>query len=221
MRITTQILDESARKAGLQTVCGTTLLNGMNSTATKNPLLNAISKGNTAADKAEKSGYKKLGKEADQLQQKADVFAQEGEKSLFAKAKESGSSQEIYNAVKELVEQYNNTASALKNTTGPLNDYYRQMLKEAAQENSKALGSIGVTVSKNGTLGIDEDKLQAAGVEELEKILGGDSDFIKKTSFLASRISDNAQANRESRSSQYTASGTAYNAASGRYDFKG
>lgn len=221
MRITTQILNESAKKAGLPTINSTTLLNGMNSTTTKNPLLNAISKGNNTADQAKKSGYEKLGKEADQLQQKAEVFAEEGEKSIFARAKESGSNQEIYDAVKELIEQYNNTASALKNTTGPLNDYYRQMLKEAAQENSEALGSIGISVTKNGTLSIDEDKLHAASLEELEKVLGGSSDFTKKTAFLATRISDNAQANRESLSSQYTAAGTTYNAASGRYDFKG
>lgn len=221
MRITTQILNESARKAGLPAINSTTLLNGMNSTTTKNPLLNAINKGNSTADKAEKEGYDKLGKEADQLQQKADVFAEEGEKSIFARAKESGSNQEIYDAVKELVEQYNDTASALKKVTGPLNDYYRQMLKEAAQENSEALKGIGITVTKNGVLGIDEEKLQAATAEELEKALGGSSDFTKKTSFLAARISDNAQAGKESLTSQYTASGTVYNAASGRYDFRG
>lgn len=221
MRITTQILNESARKAGLPAINSTTLLNGMNSTTTKNPLLNAINKGNSTADKAEKKDYDKLGKEADQLQQKADVFAEEGEKSIFARAKESGSNQEIYDAVKELVEQYNDTASALKKVTGPLNDYYRQMLKEAAQENSEALKGIGITVTKNGVLGIDEEKLQAATAEELEKALGGSSDFTKKTSFLAARISDNAQAGKESLTSQYTASGTVYNAASGRYDFRG
>ncbi|MBD5460312.1 MAG: hypothetical protein HDR26_05130 [Lachnospiraceae bacterium] len=221
MRITTNILNESARKAGLTAVNSTTLLNGMNSTTTKNTLLNALNKGNNTADKAKKSGYEKLGKEADELQKKADIFAGEGEKSIFAKAKESGSNQEIYDAIKELVEQYNDTASALKSNSGPLNDYYRQMLKDAALENSEDLGSIGITVTKNGTLGIDEEKLHAADVDELEKVLGGSSDFIKKTSFLATRISDNAQANRDSLSSQYTASGTTYNAATGRYDFKG
>lgn len=221
MRITTQILNESARKAGLPEINSTTLLNGMNSTTTKNPLLNAVNKGNGTADKAEKSNYDKLGKEADQLLQKADVFAEEGEKSIFARAKESGSNQEIYDAVRELVEQYNDTASALKKVTGPLNDYYRQMLKEAALENSEALEKIGITVTKNGVLGIDEEKLQAATAGELEKALGGSSDFTKKTSFLAARISDNAQAGKESLTSQYTASGTVYNAASGRYDFRG
>lgn len=219
MRITNQMLNESARKAGLP-VNNVSLLNYINSSSLNNTLSGTLNKSSSAVDTAKKASYEKLEKSADALLQQAEIFTAEGEKSIFEKARESGSTQEIQEGVQELVENYNAAIKALKSASAPLNDYYRQMLQEAADENSELLESIGITVAKDKTLSIDADKLKAADVDTLKQALTGGT-FGKKTAFLASRISSNAQANIKSLSSQYNAAGNIYSAQANKFDFLG
>ena len=218
MRITTQMLNESARKAGLP-VNGTSLLNYINGNS-NNTLLNALNK-NSATDAATKTKYEKLEKAADQLSEAASVFMATGEDSLFSKARESGDSQNIYNAVEDFVGKYNSTISALKNTPSTLNDYYSQMLKSAASDNKETLESIGITVAKDGSLSINKDKLKEADIDTLEKVLGNTKGFTQKAAYVASRISDNAHTNQSSLSSQYSSTGSLYSALANKYNLYG
>ncbi len=220
MRITTKMLNESARKAGLP-VSNTSLLNYINSGSSKNTLLSALKKNSSPADTVRKSSYEKLEKEADQLLQKAEVFTDESGNSVFARARKSGSNQEIYDAAEALAKQYNSVTAALKKASGTLNDYYRQMLNEVVSDNSEGLKSIGISFAKNGTLSIDEEKLKATDTDTLEQVLGSANSFSSKVAFLATHISDNAQTNLDSLSSQYSLSGTPYSALTNKYNFWG
>lgn len=221
MRITTQMLNESARKAGLP-VNSVSLLNYINKGDSQNTLLSALNKKKaSAADTLKKNDYEKLNKEAEQLTQATESFLQEGENNLFERARSSGSTQEICDSVKEMLDSYNSTLKLLKSSPNTMNDFYRQMLTELAADNRESLESIGITFGKDGTASVDMEKLQAADIDSLEKMLGKDSDFSKKTAFLADRISDNAEANVESLSSQYNASGNSYYAAANKYEFWG
>lgn len=109
----------------------------------------------------------------------------------------------------------------LESAPGSLNDYYRQMLQEAASGNSEALASVGITVSGNGKMTVDSDKLKTADVDALEKALGTSGGFTSKVSFVAGRVSDNARAGAESITSQYGANGSLLAAAGSRYSFWG
>lgn len=220
MRITNQMLNESARKAGLP-VNHMSLLNYVNNTDSGNSLLNALNKSGSTENTVKKTSYEKLEKTAENLLQSAEIFTEEGEETIFSKAEESGDKQEIYDKVQTFVENYNSTLSALKNTSSPLDQYYYQMMQEAAEENSEKLGNIGITISKNGTAALDKAKLAAADIDTLEQTLGASSDFSKKVAFLASRISDNARTNAESLSSRYSAKGDVYSAMSNKYEFWG
>ncbi|MBD5548707.1 MAG: hypothetical protein HDQ97_15185 [Lachnospiraceae bacterium] len=218
MRITTQMLNESARKAGLP-VNGTSLLNYINGNS-NNTLLNALNK-SSATDAATKTKYEKLEKAADQLSEAASVFMATGEDSLFSKASESGDNQDVYNAVEDFVGKYNSTLSALKNTSGTLNDYYSQMLKSAASDNKEALGNIGITIAKDGSLSVDKDKLKEADIDTLEKVLGNTKGFTQKAAYVADRVSDNAHTNQSSLSSQYSSTGSLYSALASKYNLYG
>ncbi len=221
MRITNQMLNESARKAGLP-INYTSLLNYINNDSSNNTLLSALSKNRSSAvDTGTKSNYEKLQKTAEHLVQKAEIFTTEGEESIFAKARESDSNQEIYAGVEALVENYNNTLKALKTASTPLNDYYRQMLQEVANENSGALENIGITISKDGTAVLERDKLKAADTDTLEKALGTSGTFSTKVAFLATRISDNAQVNAKSLTNQYNSKGNISSSLSNQYDVWG
>lgn len=219
MRITTHMLNESSRKAGLP-VNNVSLLNYVQGNNSNSSLLSALKNKNTEAVNAtKKKDYEKLEKSADQLAERASHFTLD---TSFVKAKESGDNTELYDSAADLVESYNSTLKALRNTPGTLNDFYAQSLVDLVSDNSEALKGIGITVAKDGSLSLDKDKLKEADLDTLESVLGPKSNLTKKLSFLAGKISDNAGTNLDSLSSQYGAGGNAYTAAvSSKYNFWG
>lgn len=220
MRVTTQMLNESARKAGLP-IHNQSLLNYINGENTGNDLINALNQKTGSVNTEKKSAYEKLEQAADELRQKAETFTAEDESSLFTRAKESGNYQEIYDAAEALTDSYNAALKALGTVSGSLNNYYCQMLKEAAADNSEALEKIGITFSKDGTVVIDREKLKAADADSLEKALGASGTFASKIAFVAGRIADNAAANVQSLSSRYGSDGNLYSMLENQYDFRG
>lgn len=237
MRITTQMLNASAKKTGLPFSYGNSLLDYVNNNnaANGNTLLGALDQSsqsnqvlsgsigdiNTLLNSFNKNSYEKLGKQANQLAQAANVFTAQGEESVFEKAKASGDEAGIYQSVEKLIENYNAAMNELQQRSEPLNQYYGQMLGEAVIENAAALKEIGITMEKDGTLNLDKSKMKAAESESLEKALGLSGTFTKKVAFIASRISENAQAGTQSISSQYDTAGNTYTAAMSQYDFWG
>lgn len=220
MRITTQMLNESARKAGLP-INGISLLSCVNGNSkSDNILLNALNKNNTT-DVVTKTKYEKLEKAADQLSQAAAIFTETGEDSLFSKARESGEMQDIYNAVEDFIGKYNSTLSALNNTSDTLNDYYSQMLKSAAADNKDVLESIGITIAKDGSLSVGKDKLKETDIDTLEKALGNTTGFTQRAAYVAERVSDNAMSSQSSLSSQYSSTGELYSALESKYNLFG
>ena len=222
MRITTQMLNESARKAGLP-INNTSLLNYIKNDGTGNTLLDALNKKKeTAATAAQKSDYEKLDKEADQLTQAAEVLLKDGENSLFEQAKTSGDNQKVYDSIEKLFGSYNSTLKELRNTSNTMNDFYRQMLLEAPDEVKESLSGVGITFAKDGTARVDMEKVKTADLETLQGLFGKESDFVQKIEFLSTRISDNAEANVESLGNAYNAGGNLYSAmSSSKYDFLG
>ena len=222
MRITTQMLNESARKAGLP-INNTSLLNYIKNDGTGNTLLDALNKKKeTAATAAQKSDYEKLDKEADQLTQAAEVLLKDGKNSLFEQAKTSGDNQKVYDSIEKLFGSYNSTLKELRNTSNTMNDFYRQMLLEAPDEVKESLSGVGVTFAKDGTACVDMEKVKATDLGTLQSLFGKESDFVQKIKFLSTRISDNAEANVESLGNAYNAGGNLYSTLnSSRYDFWG
>lgn len=221
MRVTTQMMENSAKRAGIP-MARVSLLDYMSGSSDSNSLLDSIRKSSSKNNTVQKTGYEKLEKEAEELQKRAEKFVEDGEDNMFTKAKESGTTEEIEKAVKDLVESYNNTVAATTKAGGVLNEYYLQNIKELASGNNEALSNVGITLGKDGKLQIDEAKLKSAGVENLEKAFGADNSFTSKLAFLASRISENAEAGAKSVASNYGSNGSLYSNYTGsKYDIWG
>lgn len=225
MRITTQMINEGARKTGLP-IHGNSLLNYIEKD-TANSLLSALNKNisetNAAASiySGKKSDYEKLEKTAEKLLETTEYFTTEGETTIFSQAKESGDKQEIYNHTKSLLDTYNSTIKLLKSSDSVLDMYYKEMFDEVISENKAELESIGVTISSKGNLSVDEAKMKEVDVDTLEKVLGTSGAFSSKIGFLASRVSANAESNANSYSSRYSASGDMESLINHRYDWWG
>jgi flagellar capping protein FliD len=65
-------------------------------------------------------------------------------------------------------------------------------------ESKEGLVSIGIAADRNGYLSLDESKFDAADIDTLENVLGGDSTFTVKTGYIASRIANHAESYLES-----------------------
>ena len=114
-----------------------------------NPLLNSLEKNSgITVDSKRKEAYEKLEKAADKLFQSADVLTDDGEKSAFAEAEKSGDAGQVYDGISNLLKNYNNLLEVLKSSSSPINDYYRKMMEEAAEENREAFSSSRIKISK-------------------------------------------------------------------------
>lgn len=223
MRITTHMLNETARKTGIP-INQNTLLDYINDdgngSSGSDTLLDALNK-NQKVSSATTESYKKLSKTADSLQELAEKLSAKGDDSFFEKIKESGKTDELYSMVESYVSKYNSTLSELKKTPGVLNQYYGQMLQESAEDSSSALEKIGITIGKDGALSIDQKKLKESSIEDIEQAFGASGEFTSKAGFLAGKISDNALAGMQSASIQYNGSGSLYSQFASQFDFWG
>lgn len=156
------------------------------------------------------------------LYNSSDALLQEGEKGLFAQVKESDDKQRLYDSIKTLFADYNSSIKALKDTAGTMNDFYRQMLIEAPEDAKEELAKVGVSFAKDGTASVDMDKLKSANTESIEMLFGSKSEVVSKVKFIATRISNNAEASVKSYSSGYSSKGNLYNGSvNSRFDFRG
>lgn len=224
MRITTQMLNESARKAGMP-VHDKSLLNYINNGNNGNDLLSAISgkdkQNSTKVGRMQKYAYEKMEKQAGTLKETAERLLDK-DNNIFDKAKESKDTKEVVKSVSDMIDAYNDTVKMLEKETGAINRLYLETLKSAAKGNASALKSVGVTIGEDGKLLVDEEKLSGASVDDLEKAFGPSGDFTSKVSYVAEKVEDNAATNLESISNQYTSGGNAYTSALlSKYDKRG
>lgn len=165
----------------------------------------------SALRRTEKAGYEKLGNAADSLVSQADRLAEKVDKG----------SAEIDSLAEGMVEAYNSTVGALGDAEGVLNNYYHRTMKQSFSDNCVELGEIGISMNSRGKLVLDKEKLKAADAEKVKKLLGSEGDFLKRVSLVASRVSDNAAANRQSLSNSYNARGNIMNSYLSKYNKKG
>ena len=212
-RTTTQMLNHSRRKTNLSASRRSSLL----SAARKNAGLNNTRLGmmmnanRIQSARLLRSNYEKLEKSATSLEEQLVLLAEKadvGGKDLTATAA-------------NVVKHFNDTYERLRKSTGILNDYYRQTMKEIAVSNKGKLEEIGIMVRNDGTLSLNKDKLAGADAEKVKAALGASGDFAGRLGAVASRAADNAAASAASAASQYTSSGALANSYLSRYNFRG
>lgn len=219
MRVTNQMLNESSRRAGMP-VNGHSLLDYVNGGDSNNMISEKLM-ASKKLSKTEKTKYEKQEKAAEELDTIAQKLSASGKDSIWEKVRESGDTTEITKKAQELVEKYNNLLESMKDTSGALNEFYRKSLKDLPTQHADALAEIGITMKKDGSLEIDQEKLKGASLEQLEKIFGKDSTLTTRISYISSRIADNAGANLENLSGSYLPDGNTTSSYLNKYDFWG
>lgn len=210
IRVTPQILNNTRRRGGLPARGGSLadyLKSGKSAGTSRLSAMNAHS---AASSRMLRSGYEKLESSAELLKEKVGLLASKVDKGVT----------DVSSDVSDFVNKFNDTMKNLKSSSGVLNEYYRQTMKETALGSQSELSEIGITVATDGSLSLNKDKLAGAEAEKVKKVLGGASDFVKRVSAVAERVADNAKASVASVSSQYNASGDITNSYLSRYNYR-
>ncbi len=137
---------------------------------------------------------------AKQVGEYADALKSTKKDSIYDKARESGSTEQIISNVKSFVNQYNNMLDDLEESGSRTDKISLTQLSAMSRAAERDLALTGVTRRADGTLVVDEKKLEAADVDTLEKVWGGDG-FSSKAAAKADSVEATAQQNIEAEKS--------------------
>ena len=151
MRVTTQMLNNTAAKAGLP-INRSSLLNYINGNSSNVSLANSLSK-TKKSDSAKKADYEKLENSADEAVKSMDKLLTSGGENMTASDLQS------------FVDRYNEMLKSLSKTSDTLNSFYAQMIKDTVKGCQKELAQLGITVAKDGTLSFDKAKFDKFSAE--------------------------------------------------------
>ena len=176
----------SRSSKGRKTGRSATLLNSVNN---RN---NLLTKNNAAAAQTQKLYYN-MKYHAGQVMDYADKLTDKGDKSLFAKAKESGDTAEIVSNIKGFVGQYNSMLANLRASGSIMDNSYLTQLNSISSMSRSDLESCGITKNADGTLTVDEKKLAATDIDTLEKVWNGSRSFPDRAALWADSVKANAE----------------------------
>lgn len=188
------------------------------------------SKNTTQVDKTveeQKASYTEMKKMAAALQKYAKNFMEDGENGLFAKAtpkeensdvtlteeekkkeaeKVSAGKKKLTSELLDCVEDYNKMVSRMNKVNSSTMNMYLRQLKQYESANYQSLKEVGMSIEKDGTLTVNEDKLKNADVEELKKVFHEKGCFMERVSYKSKNIQSNAEYNLSNLGNVYTSS---------------
>ena len=156
---------------------------------------------NTSTDAQSHKLYYNMKYHADQVTDYADKLTDKSDKSLFAKAKESGDTSQIVSNIEGFVKQYNEMLKNLKESGTRTDTNYLVQLNNISGMNSAGLATCGVTRNSDGTLTVDGDKLAATSLDTLEKVWNGKNGFAGRAGVWADSIESSAERSMQAQAS--------------------
>lgn len=207
MRITTQMLNEAARKAGVP-VYTTSMLNYVFNKDKTNALPFERNMGDEIESPRRQQNYEKQEDAARRLNAAAKELSGDGGESIYDGKDTTENKDELKEKVTELVKQYNAVLETFSESSGQLDSFYRKSLKSLVEEHEKQLAAVGITADKNGKLYIDERKWAAADREMVKKAFSGKNGFADSLSFMSEKIADYALSNQTNAGGLYQKDGS-------------
>lgn len=153
----------------------------------------------TSSQKSQKFYYD-MKYHAKQVGEYADALKTTKKDSVYDKARESGKTDQIVSDIKSFVNQYNNMLEDLEESGTKSDKSFLLQLNSMSREAERDLAMTGVIRKADGTLVVDEKKLEAADVDTLEKVWGGNG-FSSKAAARAGSVEATAERNIEAEKS--------------------
>lgn len=109
-------------------------------------------------------------------------------KALMETDFETSTRDELYDAANQFVSSYNSVVQNAAKTDNVSVTKSVQWMKDDTKAHEKMLARIGVSVGKDGTLSLDEEKFKAADLSDIEFQLGKNSSIVPKTANRATGL---------------------------------
>lgn len=162
-------------------------------------LLNSYYNDNKSTDKtsstSSKNKYNSLNKyaneltevkeAADSVKESSAALVQKGNKGLFGNNYDMD---KITDAVKTFVKDYNSLVKASSDTASKSVATNTNSLVRQTKVYESSLNEVGITIGKDNTLSVDEEKLKTAGFDKLKRMFNGNSSFSYITARSANQL---------------------------------
>lgn len=194
----------------------------------------------------QKASYTQMKKMASEMQKYAAKFLATGEKSIFEKATppeedtEMGLTEEeqrketeraeanrkvLTSELLDCLEDFNKMMTSMNKVNSSTMSLYIRQLKQYETEQYGALEDVGVSVEKDGTLTVKEEKLKNADIHKLKKVFHEKGCFLDKVGYKSKNIQSNAEYNLSNlnlvySSSTYGKNGASYEVGGSTYSAK-
>ena len=142
-----------------------------------NTTTNKRTTGTTTATK-QIAMYERVEKSANALSKNVKDMMAVGEKTEVSEKDKAS----MISDIKSFVSNYNSAYSALGDMQGTANQLYMTMAGKVTESYTDALEKIGITMSKDGTLSIDKEALEAADFEDIKSVFGVEDSYADKIS---------------------------------------
>lgn len=141
--------------------------------------------------------YEKVEKSANDIQKSVEDMLKIGKATYAddeagAQAKQKDGEKLLSN-VKDFVAYFNSVHGALEDLGSAAELAYKKSLDTTVSTNAQALKEIGITVSKNGELEIDEDVLESVDIEQVKAIFAEEDSFADKIGSKMQSIENSAR----------------------------
>lgn len=149
--------------------------------------------------------------QANELVDSAKKLTTTGKGSLFAD-KNQYDKDAIYKAVSSFIDEYNDTVGTIGSVSNTTVKNAGNRMTRMTDIMSNSLSKVGISVSVDGKMSIDEEKFKNADMSRVKSLFNGNGSFAGNISSYASRIATQAT-NQMSRVnvSLYGSSGSFYN----------
>lgn len=105
----------------------------------------------------------------------SSVSVLQNEKTYQDTTGKTDAADKVFSAVKNYVSGYNDVVRAAKESTLTNKTTHVAAMMNATRENKDKLAELGITVSGNGILQLDEDKLKAADISKVQELFSRDN----------------------------------------------
>lgn len=149
------------------------------------------------AYKESKENYNTMKKAAESIKEHTEKLLAAFDRSREELTQEDAAKykKEIAEEINGYAEEYNTLVKMLAKEDGSTNETYFQQLKDYFQSFKDSLAEVGITQAGDGTLSVDEELLNAADLQKLEKLFGKENSFAGRVKERAENIINNAEMN--------------------------
>ena len=140
--------------------------------------------------------YEKMEKSASEIQSDVKNMLTIGKMSYTddetGKKAHENDRESLISGIKSFITDYNLVHSALDDISGTVNLAFRRTLDSTISIEKTALGEIGISISKDGVLSIDEKALSGADEEKIKALFAKEDCFADKISTKMKAIESSA-----------------------------